>query len=352
MLNRSNIILAGALVVQIILLAVSVAARTGSDARTVRPLLPGLSADNVSELVIVDDLDNSIRMARGDDGWTLPEADDFPIDGDKADDLLERVAGLDNSRLVAGNPANFARLEVADEGFRRKLGIVGGDETRVLYLGGSAGADTVYARVSGDDAAYLGAGLSAWEASAQVSAWIDASYVDVPQEDVSRITVSNANGVFAFESDGGTWRYLGLPEGETFDDTLMPGMLRNASSVRMVEPLGRVSLEDYGLAEPTVTVDVEYRQLEETAAADAEDASDSAEEASDDGSDVLSYRTESYRLAFGATRDDGNIVVKSSTSDYVVTVRAYALDAFRDLEAADLVRVSEDDAENSGAAGG
>ena len=93
----------------------------------------------------------------------------------------------------------------------------------MLYLGGSAGADTVYARLDGDDKAYLGAGLSAWEASSQVSGWIDASYVSVPQEDLIRIKVSNANGSFEFERTDGSWRYLGLPEGETFEDTLDAG---------------------------------------------------------------------------------------------------------------------------------
>lgn len=352
MLNRSNILLAAALVVQIVLLVISVGARTGREERAVRPLLPGLSADDVTELAIVDDLDNSLRIARSDDGWMLPSADDFPVNSDKADELLERVAGLDTSRLVASNPANFPRLEVAEEGFRRKLSIVSGDEASELYLGGSAGADTVYARLASDDQAYLGTGLSAWEASTQVSAWIDASYVRAPQEDVIKIKVSNANGSFEFESDGGSWRYLGLPEGEVFEDTLMPSILRNASSITMVEPLGRVLLDEYGLDEAPVTVEVEYRQIVETEVESAEDDTEGAEGATDDSEDFVSYRTESYTLSFGAKRDDGNIVLKSSTSDYYVTVREYALDAFEDLEQADLVRVAEAEAEDTSAAGG
>ncbi len=346
MLNRSNIILAAALVVQIVLLAMSVAARTGREERAVQPLLPGFSADDVTALVIADDLDNSLRIASRDDGWALPDADDFPVNSDKVDELLGSIAGLDTGRLVASNPANFPRLEVAEDGFRRKLSIVSGDETSVLYLGGSAGADTVYARLEGENRAYLGAGLSAWEASAQVSAWIDSSYVSVPQEDLIRIKVTNANGSFEFEPEGGTWRYLGLPEGETFEDTLMPGILRNASSIRMVEPLGRVPLEEYGLDQPTVTVVAAYRQIVEMEAESAEDESASAEDASSDSEEPVSYRTESYTLSFGAKREDGNIVLKSSTSDYFVTVRAYALEAFSDLDQVDLARASGDDAEN------
>ena len=347
MLNRSNITLAVALVVQIVVLAISVAARTGTEDRSAQPLLPGFKAADVLELVIVDDLDNSLRIARRDDGWALPEAGDFPVKGDKADELLASIAGLDTGRLVASNPANFPRLEVAEEGFRRKLSIASGDETSVLYLGAGAGADTVYARLGGEDRAYLGTGLSAWEASTQVSGWIDTGYVSVPQEDVIRIKVTNANGSFEFEPDDGTWRYLGLPEGETFEDTLMPSILRNASSVRMVEALGRVLLDEYGLAEPAVTVEVAYRQIVEMDAESAEDDSEGEENETDDSEDTVSYTTDGYTLSFGAKREDGNIVLKASTSDYFVTVRAYALDTFSDLDQADLVRISEDEAESA-----
>ena len=347
MLNRSNMTLAAALVVQIVLLAISVGARTGREDRTVQPLWPGFKADDVRELVIADDLDNSLTIARRDDGWVLPKADDFPVNSDKADELLASIAGLDTGRLVASNPANFARLEVAEEEFRRKLSIASGDETRALYLGGSAGADTVYARLEGDDRAYLGTGLSAWEASTQVSGWIDTSYISVPQEDLIRIKVSNANGSFEFEPDGGTWRYLGLPEGEAFEDTLMPSITRNASSIIMVEPLGRVPLDEYGLAEPTVTVEVAYMQIVELEMESAQDDADRGENEADDGEDIVSYTTESYTLSFGTKRDDGNFVLKSSTSDYFVTVREYALDTFSDLSQADLLRVSEDEAESA-----
>ncbi|MCY4540674.1 MAG: DUF4340 domain-containing protein [Chloroflexi bacterium] len=347
MLNRSNILLAATLVVQIVLLAISVAARTGRDDRAVQPLLPGFRAADVLELVIADDLDNSLRIMRSDDGWALPHADDFPVKSDKAEELLGSIAGLDTSRLVASNPANFPRLEVAEDGFRRKLSIAVGDEATVLYLGGSAGADTVYTRLEGENRAYLGAGLSAWEAPTQVSGWIDASYVSVPQEDLIRIKVSNAKGSLEFAPDGGTWRYLGLPEGESFEDTMMPSILRNASSVRMVEPLGRTLLDEYGLAEPAVTVEVEFRQVVEVEEESAEDASESGENEADDSEDTVSYTTESYTLSFGAQRDDGNIVLKSSTSDYYVTVLAYALDAFSDLSHADLVRMSEEETESA-----
>ncbi len=368
MLNRSNITLAAALVAQVVLLAISVGARTGSEGAAAQPLLTGFQPADVTQMVIVDDLDNVVTIARSDEGWALPEADDFPVNGDKAEELLTGIAGLDTSRLVASNPANFARLEVAEKDFRRKLSLTRGDETSALYLGGSAGADTVYARLHGENRAYLGKDLSAWDAATQVSAWIDTSYVNVPQADVMRIKVSNANGNFEFERADETWRYLGLPAGETFEDTLLPGILRNAASIRMVEPLGRDLLDEYSLDAPAVTVEVVYQQIVETEAESADDERDLADESDDEmsGNDVesgkdesgneeseneedetaaseelITYRTESYTLSFGARQADDNIVMKASTSEYYVTVREYALEAFSDLAQADLVRSAE-----------
>ena len=353
MLNRSNILLAVVLGVQIVLVAVSVVARTGTENRAVQPLLPGLDTVDVLELVIADDLGNSLRIARGDDGWVLPGAGNYPVKSDEVDDLLASILGLDTSRLVATNPANFARLEVADSGFQRKLSIGSAGETKVLVLGGSAGADTVYARIEGENQVYLGAGLSAWQASPQVSGWIDTSYVSVPQEDVTRISVANANGLFEFERDGQTWRYLGLPDGESFEDTKMPGVLRNAASIRMVEPLGLVLKDEYGMIDPTVTVEVEYRQIVEVEAESADDdVSDSEKNETDGSEEMPDYTTESYMLSFGTKRDDSNVVLKSSASEYYVTVGAYALDAFSELDHADLVRIVVEEAENTTAVAG
>ena len=132
-----------------------------------------------------------------------------------------------------------------------------------MYLGGSGGADTVYVRRAGEDNVYLGLGLNSWELSTQISTWIDSSYVNVPQSDVLEISVRNANGSFRFVRDGESLTYADLGEGEAFEDTKMPIILRNAATIRMLEPLGLAALDEYELAEPRVTVEVRYRQLVE-----------------------------------------------------------------------------------------
>ena len=271
MLNRTNLFLAALLAIQVVLLAIAVVTTTGTESRTVAPILANIAVADIERLTIADNLENEMTFARGDAGWVLPDADDFPLDSAKIDETLAKLAGMDTRRLVASNPANFARLEVNADDFRRRLTLQAGESSAVLYLGGSGGANTVYIRRADDNEVYLGSGLSSWELSTQVSTWLDADYVNVPSDDVLEITVQREDGHFTFLRDGENWTYAGLSEGEIFEDTRMPLITRNAATIRMQAPLGLEAHDEYGLDQPPVVVDVRYRQLVEAETADDAD---------------------------------------------------------------------------------
>ncbi len=331
MLSRSNVLLFFVLGVQLVLLALSVLTSARGQARPVEPILAALNAATIDRLHFTDDLGNEVTIARGAEGWALPGADDFPVDGDKVDEILAKLRNMDTRRLVATSPANFVRLEVDEEEFRRKVTLGAEDASAVLYLGGSGGADSVYVRRAGEDTVYLGLGLNSWELSTQLSTWIESSYVNVPPADVLEITVQNSAGRFNFLRQGDGMVYADLGEGEAFEDTKMPIILRNAATIRMLAPLGLAALEDYQLGQPRVTVEVRYRipvPLDEPAEAAADGEASAAE---------VEYREETYRLSFGAELEDG-VVLKSSKAEYYVLARETVFEAFSDLSRADLVK--------------
>ena len=305
-----------------------------------------MSAAEINRLSFSDDLGNEVTVARSGAGWALPDADDFPVDGDKVEELLEKIASLDTRRMVAANPANFTRLEVDDEEFRRRILLESENASAELVLGGSGGADTVYVRRAGEDNVYLGVGLNSWEFSTQISTWVDASYVSVAQDDVLEITVENDEGKFSFVRDGENLTYADLGEGEVLEDTKLPIILRNATSIRLVEPLGLTALDEYELAEPRVRVQVRYRKLvevdEPVEADDAGAAPGSADEQSEGETDSAQpeYAEEAYTLSFGAEMEDG-VVLKSSDAQYYVLVRDTVFNAFNDIKRADLVKAPE-----------
>ena len=121
MLNRSNLFLAALLVIQLVMLAIAVLATAGTATRAVTPILADIAVADVERLLIADNLDKEMTFARTDAGWVLPDADDFPLDSAKIDETLAKLADMDTRRLVASNPANFARLEVKDDDFRRRI---------------------------------------------------------------------------------------------------------------------------------------------------------------------------------------------------------------------------------------
>lgn len=339
-INRSNLFLAALLFVQLLLLAISAITSTGTESRRVEPIMGELTAADVEGITIADDLNNVMTFARGAEGWVLPNADDFPLDSDKVDEMLGKLEGLDTRRLVATNPANFARLEVKADDFRRSIELESAAGGQALYLGGSGGVDTVYLRRADENEVYLGRGLNAWELSTQVSTWLDANYVNVPIDDVQSITVRNAQGTFTFLRAGEDWTYDALDAGAVFEDTRMPLVLRNAAGVRMLEPLGLAALDEYGLDEPAVLVDVRYRQLIEQEADESEVAAESEQSAV-----APAYAEKTYTLTFGATMDDGDVVLKSSAAEYYVLVRDTVLNAFKDIAHADLIKQPEPESE-------
>lgn len=348
MLNRTNLFLAALLVAQVALLAISVVTTAGTESRTVKPILSGIAVADVDRLTIADNLENQMTFARGEAGWVLPEADDFPLDSAKINDALDKLAGMDTRRLVASNPANFARLEVKEDDFRRRINLQVGESSTVLYLGGSGGANTVYLRRADENAVYLGSGLSSWELSTQVSTWLDADYVSVPSDDVLEISVRRADGDFTFLREGENWTYAGLSEGEIFEDRRMPLVLRNAATIRMQAPLGLAALDEYGLDDPPVVVDVRYRQLVETADESVEDAP------APDGEVTATpeYTEASYTLTFGATMADGDIVLKSSDAEYYVRVRDTVFNAFTNLIHDELVKLPAEESDSETPTGG
>ena len=338
MLNRTNLFLAALLLVQAVVLAASVVLTAGTESRTVAPILSDVAVADVDRLIIADNLENEMTFARGEDGWVLPGADDFPLDSAKINDTLAKLAGMDTRRLVASNPANFARLEVKDDDFRRRIRLHAGDSSATLYLGGSGGANTVYIRRADENEVYLGSGLSSWELSTQVSTWLDANYVNVPVDDVLEITVQRADGSFTFRRDGESWTYAGLSEGEIFEDTRMPLISRNAATVRLQEPLGLEALDEYGLDDPPVVVDVRYRQLVEAETEDAHEPTAEAPAGDVEPAVELEYNEATYTLTFGATLDDGDVVLKSSDAEYYVLVRDTVLNAFTNIVHDELIK--------------
>ena len=298
-MTRLNQVLAGLLVVQLILAAVIFWPRPAGG-EVGESLFAGMQADQVVALTIAGGDGQSVKLARTEGRWGLPEAGDYPVLEEKVTTLLQAIVGLEAERRVTQTSGSHARLQVAGDEFNRRVEIELADGTRhVLYLGSSPSYQAVHIRAEGQDDVYLTSALTAQDAGVGTADWVERTYFSVPAGDVISLTLENANGAIRFAKDGEEWTMDGVTGEEGFDANRFQAVLSRVTSVSLLAPLGREELADYGLDEPAAVVSIE------TAGAEAK----------------------TYVLTVGAQdAEDNSYVVKSSESPYYVRVSEYSVD--------------------------
>lgn len=286
------------LVAQIVLTAVVFWPRTTVQAES-GPLFPGLETADIVQLTLADNTDNQVTLLRQGDAWVLADSGDYPADGSKIEPVLAKIAALQTARLVTQHATSHRRLQVANDDFLRRVEMELQDGSlQTLYVGSSSGASATHVRRAGQDETYLAADLASWEIGATAQNWIDATYVNVNREEVTRLVLENENGSFQFDKQpDGTWTMTDLAEGETLNTANFNAILNQAIGLRLVAPLGVEEKAEYGLDEPSATLSITMTNGE-------------------DG------ETETAVLLLGAQLPGGNYAAKWSESSYYVSVAA------------------------------
>jgi hypothetical protein len=303
-MSRQNQILSILLALQIVVAAAVFWPRPAATAAG-GSLFAGVTADKIAKLTVSDATSQQVQLAKGPNGWALPQADDYPCQAGKVQPLLDKIVALKTNRLVAQTSTSQKQLKVADQDFERSIEFELADGTRhKLYLGTSAGYQATHVRVQGKNEIYLASGLSTADVSAQASGWVDTAYFAVPQDQVTALTLENKNGRFELEkNDAGAWTLKGLAAGETVSDNNIQSMLTQVASIALTQPLGKKEQEAYGLKAPNAVVTVKTRDQAGT------------------------IKTSTLRV--GAKDDkDGSFVVISSESPYYVRVAGYSVQNF------------------------
>ena len=255
-MNRRNLFLTVALVVQVMLILLIVTLRTPSASATAKPLFEPLQAADITQLVIQDHDGKRIELAKQNGEWTLPQSDGFPADAAKVTPFLDKLVGIRTDRLIARTSASHDRLQVAPANFARRVEIKSGNgASRVLLIGSSPTGSAVHIRLDGSDDVYLTDSLTSYDANVEASNWINTSYLTVTQDNLGAVTIANANGTFEFEKGADSaWTMKGLAAGETFDAAKLTDLVTRLSTVNMTRPLGKTIKPEYGLEPPTATV--------------------------------------------------------------------------------------------------
>ena len=290
-MKRHHQILAGILLVQVALTVFVFWPRSAAGEKA-EPLFPDLETDSIVSLSITDENGDQIVMRRGDSGWVLPDAEDYPVQTTSITPVLDSLVEVDTDNLVARSETSHRQLQVAEENFVKRVAFETEDGAeRVLYVGSSPRYSASHVRVEGEEETYLTDDISRWNLTAQPSSWVDASYLSVPQKELVQVTLENAQGTFTFvRGEGGAWTLADLAGDEQASDTKISGIVSSAANLRLKRPLGKTEEAPYGLDEPSAVV-------------------------------TLKTTEDEYTLTVGAHDvEDGSYVVKASDASYYVTV--------------------------------
>ncbi len=260
---KKNIQILGILLIlQIALTAVVFLPRSSAASESGEPLLPDLSADEIQQIFIEDGDGDTITLVRSEDGWVLPDKDDYPVLSDSVDTLLDGLLAIDTSRLITNTVSSHRRLKVAVDEFERKIVLSSATATlRTIYIGSAPNFGSVHVRLEGDVDTYLTDDIAAHQANADAASWVDTTYISLSRDEVQAIRLKNANGTFEFEKDEeGNWNLVGLAEGEKLNASAMSTLETRATSVYMTEPLGLEDKAAFGLAEPLATLVIQTEE--------------------------------------------------------------------------------------------
>ncbi|MCB8943549.1 MAG: DUF4340 domain-containing protein [Ardenticatenaceae bacterium] len=297
-MNKLQKILSGFVLVQLALVVAVFWPRGAGAVSEAGPLLTNIGADDIQRMTIADDTGASIELVRQGEGWVLPSADDFPANGERVAEILGKMAGIQNGRLIAQTEASHKRLQVADDAFLRRVSLTRSDGTvETLFVGSSPNAQGTHVRRSGEDETYLTGSIQSWELNPLLSSWIDTSYMALTTGDVQRVVVENGNGRLEFARVSDTeWELAGLNAADVFNQTAFTTLLNRLANLRMTTPLGKVAEAGYGLNAPQATV-------------------------------TIMTNDDTVTLTVGAKNDETDTyTAKYSGSDYYVTISSFSLE--------------------------
>jgi hypothetical protein len=263
MLTRFHKILIGLLVAQLALIVVVFAFGGGEAAQVDKPLLPGFDASKVTRVQVFakDNPKVAVDLVKKDKGWRMASAFDYPADDAKVSAVLGPIAKMAAAAPIATQQARHAQLHVGDTEFERKLVITADGKDITLYLGSPAGSRRNAVRLGGDDRVYAVSGVTPYTAGTEPRQWMATSYVNVPREDVTKLTITRDGSTAEFTHDGEAWKpslngaAVAPDKDETLDTTAIDEIVGAATNIEASAPAD----PKRDASKPTATITIDHK---------------------------------------------------------------------------------------------
>jgi hypothetical protein len=210
--------------------------------------LMAFDSKSVTAIRIEGGSEGPVTLAKADQGWVIADLADFPADGAKVDQLLEKLAGLKRPLPVATSPEAQRRHKVADEGFERRVTLEAGDKpVATLILGDSPGFRRTFVRPAGESVVF-DLDLALFDASNRQDDWLARDNLRLGQETIERI----GSGDWALVKAESTWGLEGSDQAP--DEAAVNGLLNRLASLSFRGVLGSEDKPEYNQSAPMLEI--------------------------------------------------------------------------------------------------
>ena len=250
-------LLASTLLVTILILLMP--GRTGKESEfVVRPLFPGLDStvNDVTRVRIIGSGNSTVAtLVRGEDAWTVEEAQSYPADWARLRKLLFGLAQAQVIELKTSNPDYYDRLglkDVSDPSSTAVLVEIGeGDPpTRVLLGSIAQGREGQYVRIPDDGQALLID--RSVEASNQAADWLLREVIDLAEAEVVDVTITQPDGetvhVSRASADVTDFTLDDIPKGREVESSWAVNALGGSLAAVLLEEVAPVDQVDWSNA--------------------------------------------------------------------------------------------------------
>jgi len=247
-------------------------------------------------------------LDRAGESWVVTSSKGYPAKPEKVEEVLSAISDIRVRKPVTTQASSHSALKVGDEGFDKQVRVTAGETTHALTVG-AAGSKRAHVRMEGDTNVYEAKGLSAWSLSDSQRSYYDAQYINLDEEALLSLSITNAQGSVHLARSEGSWRLANLPNGELADQSAVDALARKAIKVRMAEPEGTEITPDMALDGGT-KVEWTLSSNDQTVSA-------------------------SYRIG---AEVDSHRFVKSDDSEFIVRATASSLNALVEANLTELVQ--------------
>jgi hypothetical protein len=269
-------------------------------------IFPDLKIEAVTDLKISDSSGNLISIQKSGEGWVLPLQDDYPVQTEKIQELVDKLSTVRDNRLVTRSESSHDRLSISDNNFDRKVEITINGKSEVIYFGSSPAANNIHFRLSGKPEVYLTNALTNTNISTSFSSWVDTIIFQIGSNTVNKIVVNSAEGSFVFEVDSDSvWSTNQVAEGFEFDQSKWSSLFTGFTTLRFVEPVSKTDQAKYGFDTPLSSMQIFY---------------------SNDAGEPLTRE-----FVIGSQDDSGNYYAKWSGSEYIYKISSFNAERFINL---------------------